>query len=92
LRQQAERPCARRADQDLSAQRRDGRRERAFSPISTGAEWKQRVEALRAERERIAAATPDEAARRAAQKRALEASFTPEEQLRVRAILKIRDE
>lgn len=53
------------------------------------ADWKQRVDAFRVERERIASTTPDEGARRAVEQRRLDALFSPEEQLRVRVILKM---
>ncbi|MCC6552361.1 MAG: lipase chaperone [Polyangiaceae bacterium] len=98
LRQQAEEEALRAAgatEQELYQHRVETVGEEAAQRLTDldrqRAEWKQRVEAFRLERERIAATTPDDAARRAAQKRALEASFTPEEQLRVKAILKIRD-
>lgn len=51
------------------------------------AEWKRRVEAFRAARDKLAASVPSESARQAAEQRLLEDSFTPEEQLRVKAIL-----
>jgi lipase chaperone LimK len=50
--------------------------------------WKERVEAFRSEREKIAARFADEGARRAAEERLLEESFTPEERIRVKAIVK----
>jgi lipase chaperone LimK len=54
--------------------------------------WSQRVEEFRKERARIAAAMQDKRARGAAEQALLERSFTPQEQLRVRAILKAKGE
>lgn len=51
------------------------------------AEWKQRVEAFRTARDKLTAGIASESARQAAEQRLLEDSFTPEEQLRVKAIL-----
>jgi lipase chaperone LimK len=53
------------------------------------AEWKRRVEAFRSERDRLAGRYADEKERQAAEDRLLETSFSAEERLRVRAILKI---
>lgn len=56
------------------------------------ADWKQRVDAFREERSRIPRSTPDPDARRRAEQALLERSFTPQEQLRVRAILSMSGE
>lgn len=49
------------------------------------AAWKERLAAFRAKRAAIVASEPSEPAQRAAVQRLLEESFTPEEQIRVRA-------
>jgi lipase chaperone LimK len=49
------------------------------------AEWKRRLRAFQAEREAIARSQPDPVARQAAVDKLLEASFSPEERLRVKA-------
>lgn len=56
------------------------------------ADWNQRLEAFRAERAKLAGGTSDADARRLAEIRLLERSFSPTEQVRVKALLKIRGE
>lgn len=53
------------------------------------ADWKRRLEAFREERERLAARAHDDAERLAQEEALLEQRFTPEERLRVRAILRM---
>jgi lipase chaperone LimK len=55
-------------------------------------EWSRRVEAFREERARIRASIREEGARGAAEQALLERSFTEQEQLRVRAILRAQGE
>ncbi|MCK6588400.1 MAG: lipase chaperone [Polyangiaceae bacterium] len=53
------------------------------------AEWKGRIDAFRAERDRIAKQYSDEAARKAAEERLFEESFDPDERARARAVLSL---
>lgn len=56
------------------------------------ADWKGRVESFRSERAELTKRFADEGARASAEQKLLEESFTPEERLRVKAILKMESE
>jgi lipase chaperone LimK len=95
LRQRAEEDALRQggaSDEDIKRHRAETMGEEAAQRLDEldrrREAWRERVEAFRSEREKIAARFADEGARRAAEERLLEESFTPEERIRVKAIVK----